>query len=93
MQSSSDARRILKVLSNQHRLEMLVVLMKRKEEMCVNELASAVGISPSLASHQLAHLSAADIVESRRVGQTVCYLIRQTPFTKKVIATIRTLLT
>jgi len=49
------------------------LLIDKQDDMCVAEIADAVGISHSAASHQLAGLEARGIVTSHRMGQTMCY--------------------
>ena len=62
-----------KLLSDPTRLHILRLLMNKRDEMCVAEIADAVGITHSAASHQLAGLEARGIVTSHRMGQTMCY--------------------
>ncbi len=83
---------IMKVLGNAHRIEILRFISKSKNDLCVNQIASAVGISQSLASHQLAYLSAHGVVEGHRVGQTICYTLTSGSFSKKVCKVLKVLL-
>lgn len=43
------------------------------EELCVNDLAAAVGLSPSAVSHSLRALRQLRLVRSRREGKTAYY--------------------
>lgn len=62
---------IFKALADPTRLRMLTAL--RTGELCVCDLAAAVGISESAASHQLRLLRALRIVRPRRDGRRVHY--------------------
>lgn len=64
-----------KIISNSNRLQILKYLFEATQEVCVYQISQKVGISQSLASHQLAYLSARGVVEGYRVGQTMCYKI------------------
>jgi len=65
---------LMKILSNVHRLKILRIIYKAKVDLCVNQIAEKAKISQSLASHQLAYLSAHGVVEGHRIGQTMCYV-------------------
>jgi DNA-binding transcriptional ArsR family regulator len=85
-----DAVAAIKVLSNPARFTMLRVLLsvgEKGQEMCVKEIAEAVGISQSAASHQLARLEDKGLVCSSRMGQMICYQICDSP-RMRVIAKI-----
>jgi len=75
---------VMKILCNAHRLAIMQTLCTRKEELCVNQLADAVGISQSLASQQLSYLHARGVIEGHRYGQTICYVPSDSPLTKKI---------
>jgi len=74
----------LKMLSDPTRFKIICLLIKQKEGMCVFELADAVNISHSGASHQLSKLEARGIVESYRDGQSVCYSLCDTPLVQNL---------
>ncbi len=74
MKDTSENILIMKILSNPHRLKILGVLFGGKKDWCVNEISKIVGISQSLASHQLSYLSVRGVIEGHRVGQTMCYM-------------------
>jgi DNA-binding transcriptional ArsR family regulator len=65
---------LFKVLANEHRLRLLHAL-ERSGELCVSELADAVGMSPQAVSGQLQRLVDRGIVSSRRDGNFVHYRI------------------
>lgn len=61
-----------KILADTTRFRILSLLYT-SEAMCVYEIAEAVGISHSAASHQLLNLEARGVLRSFRDGQNVCY--------------------
>ena len=75
---------VFKLLSDPTRFKILCLLSRTKDGLCVNELADAVGISHSAASHQLSKLEARGIVASFREGQTVCYELQNNSFTQNL---------
>jgi len=62
---------IFKVLGDRTRVNLLSVLAGR--ELCVCDLAAALGMSSSAVSHQLRVLRDAHLVKSRREGKMVYY--------------------
>lgn len=73
-----------KLLSDPTRCKILYFLGKSADGMCVYELAEAVNISHSAASHQLSKLEARGVVQSFREGQKICYRVCNNRFTKKL---------
>jgi DNA-binding transcriptional ArsR family regulator len=65
---------VFKVLANDTRLRLLHALV-RVEEMCVTELAQAVGMTPQAVSNQLQRLVDRGILGSRRNGNQIYYRI------------------
>jgi ArsR family transcriptional regulator, lead/cadmium/zinc/bismuth-responsive transcriptional repressor len=63
---------VFKVLANDTRLRLLHALV-RAEELCVTDLAAAVGMKPQAVSNQLQRLSDLGILSSRRDGTSVYY--------------------
>jgi len=87
-----DVTGAFKLLSDPTRFKIICALIKERGGMCVYELADAVGVSHSAASHQLSKLEANSVVESYREGQSVCYSLCDTPFVenlKSVIVTFK----
>jgi len=75
--SGGQARRLMgvfKVLANDTRLRLLHALA-REGEVCVTELASAVGMRAQAVSNQLQRLADQGIVEARREGNQIFYRI------------------
>ena len=59
------------LLSDPTRLKIVIVL--KKEELCVHEIARAIDLSISAVSHQLRLLKTAKMVKNRRNGKMVYY--------------------
>ncbi len=85
MNNMQDAMVVIKILCNPNRFSIISLLSKIKSDICVSEIAKEVGISQSLASHQLSYLEARGVVKSMRMGQSMCYMLSSLPITKKVI--------
>lgn len=66
-----DASRLMGMLSQPMRLKVLCHLMGK--EMSVQELTDICGLSQPAMSHHLAKLRAADLVTTRRDGQSIYY--------------------
>lgn len=80
-----------KILANENRQKILTILSNTKVDLCVNQISKLTNISQSLASHQLAYLSAYGLLKSYRVGQTVCYIKSDSAFAKKVFKVLKVL--
>ena len=65
---------VFKVLANDTRLRLLHALV-RADEMCVTDLAAAVGMKPQAVSNQLQRLSDLGILSSRRDGNNIFYRV------------------
>jgi len=61
----------LKAMANPHRLMILCLLAK--DERCVGEIETAVGLSQSALSQHLGRLRREHLVKTRRDGQTIYY--------------------
>lgn len=75
--SSEKAQRMaefLGFLADPNRLRILSILAK--QEMCVGDLATAVGMNESAVSHQLRTLRAIRLVSSRKQGRHVFYRLQ-----------------
>jgi ArsR family transcriptional regulator len=59
------------LLSDPTRLKIVIIL--KKEELCVHEIARAIGLSISAVSHQLRLLKTTKMVKNRRHGKMVYY--------------------
>lgn len=67
----SDLAEFFKVFGDGTRLKILYVLLSA--EMCVYDIAMALGMSQSAISHQLRVLKQMDLVKNRRDGKTIFY--------------------
>lgn len=61
-----------RILGDWNRYRMMKTLLEAKE-LCVGDLAKIVGISMSATSQHLRILEMSGMVESERMGQTICY--------------------
>ena len=59
------------LLSDPTRLKIVLVL--KRGELCVHEIANAIGLSISAVSHQLRLLKTAKMVKNRRQGKMIYY--------------------
>ena len=66
--------RLFKIFANESRLRLLHALV-REGELCVGDLASAVGMKPQAVSNQLQRLVDRGIVGPRRQGTSIFYHI------------------
>jgi DNA-binding transcriptional ArsR family regulator len=69
-----ELMRLFKVFANDTRLRLLHALV-REGEMCVGNLAGAVGMKPQAVSNQLQRLVDRKILSSRRSGANIFYRI------------------
>ena len=69
-------RTVLAVLTDHQRLKILLALTAA-EELCVGEVAHALGTSVSLASHHLRKLRDLGILEDRSEGKLAYDFLRQ----------------
>lgn len=83
------AARLMKALSNEHRL-LVVCHLIAAGEMSVGALNSAVGLSQSALSQHLARLRDDGLVTFRRDGQTLFYRVAD-PAAGRVIALLKDL--
>ncbi|MHB1316751.1 MAG: ArsR/SmtB family transcription factor [Minisyncoccota bacterium] len=91
MNNMQEAMIVIKILCNPNRFAIVFLLSGTKKDFCVSEIAKEVGISQSLTSHQLSYLEARGIVNSVRMGQSMCYMLSTLPITKKVVGVIKLL--
>jgi len=71
---SGELAGLFAVLANDTRL-LLLHALARKDELCVNDLARAVGMKPQAVSNQLQRLADKRILENRRDGISILYRI------------------
>lgn len=85
---AAEAARLLRVLSNRHRL-MLVCLLVGGEK-TVGELNRSLPLSQSALSQHLAVLRGQGVVSARRAGQNVHYGLASEP-ARRIVATLHEL--
>lgn len=71
-----DIADFFKVFGDSTRLKILCALLEK--EMCVGDLAEALGLNQSAVSHQLRVLRQNDLVKFRKDGKTVYYSLDDT---------------
>jgi len=84
--NARQASRLLKAMSNHHRLLILCQLLG--EECCVGELVRRVGLSQSALSQHLARMREEGLVTFRRDAQTLYYRIAD-PAVEKLVAALK----
>lgn len=65
---------VFKVLANDTRLRLIHALVK-SEELCVTDLAKAIGMKPQAVSNQIQRLNDLGIIASRREGNNIYYRV------------------
>jgi DNA-binding transcriptional ArsR family regulator len=73
-EQAASLMRLFKVFANDTRLRLLQALV-REEELCVTDLAEAVGMRPQAVSNQLQRLVDRGMLDSRRKGSNIYYRI------------------
>jgi DNA-binding transcriptional ArsR family regulator len=71
---AADLAGVFEVLANDTRLRLLHALA-RSGELCVTDLAAAVGMAPQAVSNQLRRLADRGILGSRRSGTSIYYRV------------------
>lgn len=66
-----DLAELFKVFGDTTRMKILYVLFE--SELCVNDIASCLNMTPSAVSHQLRILKSCKLVKFRRDGKTIYY--------------------
>lgn len=81
---------LLSLLANSTRLKMLLALQPAattpRPELCVCDLATVIGASKSLTSHQLRLLRASGVVRQRRAGKLAFYQLAEGPLVSILVA-------
>ncbi len=71
---AAEAARLLKLLANENRL-LILCRLALAQELSVNDLADAVGLSQSALSQHLAKMRDDGLLATRRKAQTIFYRI------------------
>lgn len=82
---------MMKFLGDPSRCALIVYLQKYSSGLYVHEIADALEITHSAASHQLGALLGYGIVEDVREGQMVRYILAKTPTAKRALRVFRAL--
>lgn len=77
--------KLLKAVADPSRRHILM-LLRQKGEMSVNDIASAVGLSQPLASQHLRVLKEAEAVKARKGGQQVYYQLLSIPLCDALVS-------
>jgi len=80
---------LMRLLGDPTRLEIFVRLSRVRPGLYVYEVAEALGISHSAASHQLATLEAYGAVVGEREGQHVRYFLADVPRARRALRVVR----
>lgn len=86
---AAQAARLLKLAASSTRAAILFALSKNKQ-MAVQDIAAALDMTHSAVSHQLAVLSGADIVTSKKSGRMMCYAVSKNPQAKALVKFLTT---
>ncbi|MBP9669127.1 MAG: winged helix-turn-helix transcriptional regulator [Candidatus Pacebacteria bacterium] len=79
------------LISDETRAYVLIILAKNKKGLCVQDLATKVGVSHSAMCHQLAKLERLKMVSGTRDGQSVIYSLTKAPQTAQVVSLLKAL--
>lgn len=85
--SAGAASKLLKAMSNPHRLLILCMLVDSPGT-GAGELAAITGLSPSATSQHLARMRDEGLIENARDGQRINYFIKNTAV-QEVISTLK----
>lgn len=86
---AAHAARLLKLAASSTRASILFTLSKHKQ-LAVQDIAGELDMTHSAVSHQLAVLSGADIVTSKKSGRMMCYSISKNPQAKALVKFLTT---
>lgn len=81
--SLEETARLLSLAGEPTRIRILCLLYEHPN-VCVNDIADAVGVSIATASHHLQAMKEPGLVSCERHGQTMCYKIEDSPFSRKL---------
>ncbi|VXC98172.1 putative DNA-binding transcriptional regulator [Enterobacterales bacterium 8AC] len=85
--SADAASKLLKAMSNPHRLLILCMLVDSPGT-GAGELAAITGLSPSATSQHLARMRDEGLIENARDGQRINYFIKNTAV-QEIISTLK----
>lgn len=74
---------VMQLLGDQTRFKMFK-LLAGEHEMCVSEIAAQLNISVSAVSQHFRNFELLGIVEKERMGQKICYELKNDDFVKQL---------
>lgn len=81
-----EAAGVFSIVADPTRCRIIKLLAESKQKgQCVYEVADAIGLTHSAASHQLNKMETLKIVDCYRDGQTMCYHLTDGDFTKRLV--------
>ena len=87
---ATDAANMFAIIADPTRCRIINLLVEAKKKgQCVFEVAEAIGLTHSAASHQLNKMEALNVVECKRIGQMMCYQLADTDTAKQIVKALR----
>ncbi len=86
---AADPSTMFRLLADPKRLRTIQLLAANRRGLLAGEIASALRVEQSTASHLLGMLHDHDVVIFKKEGRTVRYLISAAPATKTLLRVIR----
>lgn len=74
---------LLAIAGDQARIRILCLMFEYKKA-CVSDIAQALGMSVASISHHLQIMKEHDLFETERIGNSICYILRDTLFTQQL---------
>lgn len=84
MRIYTQPSKVFKVLGSESGIKIFL-LLGRVKELCVSDIKRKINLSISATSHQLQKMESAGLVDSKRTGRTVCYIMRKNRITKELL--------
>lgn len=78
-----EKARMLELAGDPTRIRIFCLLFQTKEA-CVSDIAQSLNMSISAISHQLQLLKDNGLVETKRMGQNICYSLKENEFTRQL---------
>lgn len=78
-----EKAKMLSLAGDPTRIRIFCFMFEHKEA-CVSDIASALDMSVAAISHHLQLMKENGLFDTERVGQTICYSLVHTPFTKQL---------
>ena len=81
---------VFEALGDPTRLNIFRLLSKEKKDLCVTDIANVFMVSVPAASYQLKILEMVGLIERERMGQMICYTLREKdPLVRNVLKIIQ----